>query len=732
MKTWMISKWSLCLALATLPLAGGCAREPVVSAPATTTAATPDPGLAVAPVPEVAEQELANAPARVVSTPQPAAQGVSLDPSSGELVRLAQSGVDEKVMLAYVNSSATGFNLGSDQIIYLNDIGVPGSVVTAMIQRDQALKSAIPAPSAAAPAYAYQPAPAQPAYVPAPETLQASPVSQAVTVAEGAPSPQVNVTATYFNDSLSPYGSWIEVEGYGRCWQPSVVVVDRGWTPYVDRGHWVYSDCGWYWASDYSWGWAPFHYGRWFRHGYWGWCWAPDTVWGPSWVSWRYNSGYCGWAPLPPTACYQPGAGFTYYGRSVGVSFGFGLGADYFTFVAADRFCDPQPYQHRVPHHQVTQIFNNTVIINPVVEDRSNPRFHRGIPSKHIAEVTRTEIKPVKIQESSTRPVPGRGDKHDRNQGTLTVFQPALPQPPARQPSNRIGEGVKPATPDAVVRRFDADSKMHRGIPGKILSPEKVGGVTSERRPEPVPVSKAQMELPKSAEAQVGPQTEPLRRDPVFGNNLRRGSRETGNVPGTPAPAAAPEIKKEAPLNSLILRGPAGTAGTPRTPAAQNNMPPTRLPQVIVPPPSVETRKPDQSQPRRELPLVQPAGTPYRQPHAQKLTPVPAAPMQIPAPPQARTYQVPTPTPAPQATVKESRGNYNPAPERAVPARIPQTVAPAAPRMVLPQVSAPRVEVPQVVVRPAPQIQAPQFSAPKGEGSPRDKRSEAGNSPRNR
>ena len=31
-----------------------------------------------------------------------------------------------------------------------------------------------------------------------------------------------------------------------------------------------------------------------------GWCWAPDTVWGPSWVTWRYSGDYCGWAPLPP------------------------------------------------------------------------------------------------------------------------------------------------------------------------------------------------------------------------------------------------------------------------------------------------------------------------------------------------------------------------------------------------------------------------------------------------
>ncbi len=728
MKTSTMSKWPLGFALVVIALVAGCVRESVGSAPAVVTNDNQGPAVIAVPAPEAAQQELANAPARVVSTPQPAAQGVSLDPSSAELVRLAQSGVDENVMLAYVNNSNQGFSLGPDQIIYLNDIGVPGSVVTAMIQRDQSLKIATAASPAAAPAQVYQPAPPPPA--PAPEIAPAQP---AMAVAEDAPAPQVNVTATYFYDSLSPYGSWIEVEGYGRCWQPSAVVVDRGWTPYVDRGHWVYSDCGWYWSSDYSWGWAPFHYGRWFRHGYWGWCWAPDTIWGPSWVSWRYNSGYCGWAPLPPTACYRPGAGFTYYGRSVGVSFGFGLGADCFTFVAADRFCDPRPYQHRIPHHQVTQIFNNTVIINPVVEDRGNPRFHRGIPTKHIAEATHLEIKPVKIQETPNRPGPGRGEKHDRNQGTLTVFQPSLPQPPARQPGNRIGEGVKAATPATAIGRFDSDSKMHRGIPGKVTSPGNANLPAPERRIETVPVSRGQIDLPKPANPQTSRPTEPVRTEPVFGNNPRRGTRETGNVSSAPAPAL--EMKKEVPLNSLISRGNSGAAATPRNPAVQNNYSLPRPAPVTVPQAVNEPRKSEQVQPRHEQPFVQPAGTQYRQPRGEKFTPtpvVPAPPVQNSPPPQNRTYQMPAPTLPPQTSVKESRGSYNSAFEHAAPARIPQPVAPAAPRVAIPQFSPPRAEAPQAVARPAPQLQTPQSSSSRSDGSSRDKRSEGGNPPRNR
>ena len=44
-------------------------------------------------------------------------------------------------MLAFVTNSTSTFNLGAEEIIYLNDIGVPSAVVTAMIQRDQALKA---------------------------------------------------------------------------------------------------------------------------------------------------------------------------------------------------------------------------------------------------------------------------------------------------------------------------------------------------------------------------------------------------------------------------------------------------------------------------------------------------------------------------------------------------------------------------------------------------------------
>ena len=705
MKTWTVANWSLRLAVVMLPLTGGCVRESVNSTPAIVTnqnpaafteaAASPDEQ---AP-PQAAARDLENAPARLVSTPATAAPVTKLSSSAAEVARLAQSGVDENVMLAFVNNSTSAFELGSDQIIYLNDIGVPGNVATAMIQRDQVLKAASPAPAAPAPVYSYQPAPVQ---IAAPETVNPQP---GPAIAQEAPPPQANVTATYFYDELSPYGNWVEVEGYGRCWQPSAVVVDRSWTPYVDRGHWVYSDCGWYWASDYSWGWAPFHYGRWFRHNSWGWCWAPDTVWGPSWVSWRYNAGYCGWAPLPPTACYQPGGGFTYYGRSVGVGFGFGLGADYFTFVAADRFCDPQPFRHRVPRGQVTQIFHNTTIINPVVEDRGNPRYHRGIPTKHLAEVTRTEIKPVKIQETTSAQARGRGDDRDRNRGTMTVFRPTLPQPPAHTTGNRIGVGVKPATPDTVIRRFDADATMHRGIPRKTEASAAVSQVPSERRSETVPIFKA----------------------PGAGNNPSRNPRGPERTP-------AAEPNKELPARLPVLRETAPAVTSPKTPPPQNSVPPKRQPTAPAPRQFVAPAHTQNQPARPEQPLVRDDAQ-RGQPRQEKVfvrPSAPAAPVQPQSAPQLRTYQAPVQPPTyPPMTTKEPRGNFRTAPERAVPARVPEASAPPATRVAVPQVSTPRIETPRVESRPAPAMQVPSAAAARpaanSEGGSRDKRQRDGN-----
>ena len=287
-----------------------------------------------------------------------------------EVVKMVQAGVDAGTIRSYVLNSQSAFNLDADKIISLNDIGVPSDLVNAMMDRDKALyASTVTPPPASAPTV--------------------------VTIAPVPTSPPAEVTVNYFYDTLSPYGTWVQIDGYGRCWRPTVVVYDSDWRPYCDRGHWVYTDCGWYWDSDYSWG-VAFHYGRWFHHSRFGWCWYPDTVWAPSWVAWRSGGDYCGWAPLPPFAEFRPGFGFYYHGAGVAMDFDFGLNFDCFTFVSTGHFYDRHPRSFCLERARVPQVFHQTTIINNY---SVNNRIieNRGISVDRIRNVTHRNLEPVHV-----------------------------------------------------------------------------------------------------------------------------------------------------------------------------------------------------------------------------------------------------------------------------------------------------------------------------------------------
>ena len=280
--------------------------------------------------------------------------GVALGSPVGQVFKLAQAGVDPSMIQTYISNCPGPFNLQADEIIALTDAGVSSEMVSAMFAHDKTL----PAPAAL-------PAPAP--VVPVAATEQAGlPPPAPVAGADTAPVPTAvpaDLSQNEIDQTLTPYGSWVQVEGYGRCWRPSVVVYDATWQPYCDRGRWIYTDYGWYWNSDYAWG-VTFHYGRWFNSPQYGWCWWPNTVWAPAWVTWRSSNAYCGWAPLPPFTAYQAGIGFVYRGNQVAVGFDFGLAANCFTFVSIGHFCEPHPRYYCVPHTQVAQIYGQTAIIN--------------------------------------------------------------------------------------------------------------------------------------------------------------------------------------------------------------------------------------------------------------------------------------------------------------------------------------------------------------------------------
>ena len=353
------------------------------AAPPNDAAAAKTPATSNTP-PIVAQPNSEAAPASIIPPK------LSLPPLLDQVVRLSQSGTDENVVRAYVEKAATPYQITGNEIIQLQDLGVSKSVILALIEHSKtAMPSTVDAP--------------------------ANTVAPVPTTTEAPPQSSTEAASDYY-DALSPYGSWTDVPGYGWSWQPTVVVVNPSWRPYSDNGYWLWSDSGWYWNSYYSWGWAPFHYGRWFHHGNRGWYWCPDRVWGPAWVSWRNSGSYCGWAPLPPGACFTAGVGWTHRGVRVGVDFGFGIASAHFSFVHHGRFADRHVGRHVLRGHDANTAFAHTKVINNYSAGANNRVFNHGIGREQVAAARGTPI-----QTASTSELTRRGTALSRRTFTATT-----------------------------------------------------------------------------------------------------------------------------------------------------------------------------------------------------------------------------------------------------------------------------------------------------------------------
>lgn len=304
------------------------------------------------------------------TTVMPPAQ-VNLPPVPAEVLRMSEAGMSDDVITAYLQKSAYPYSLDADQIIYLHDMGVSSAALDALVSHGgMAANNQTTAAN---------------------ETANTADVSPAET--------PVNGVATNFYSSLAPYGTWVNVPDYGWCWQPTVVVVDPAWQPYSNNGYWLWTDQGWYWNSYYSWGWAPFHYGRWCQSPGYGWLWCPDNTWGPAWVCWRNYPGYCGWAPLPPGACFTAGVGWTFNGLAVGFNFGFGLGPRCFTFCDFDDFCQRHPFEHFRHGRDADRFFHDSRVDNNFAVDAHHRFINRGIDPSRIEAATHTRLQPVSVND---------------------------------------------------------------------------------------------------------------------------------------------------------------------------------------------------------------------------------------------------------------------------------------------------------------------------------------------
>lgn len=718
MKDQFLSKWGLRLMVIALPFGFGCAREasssqeqpavvdstpaffefpdktavaeaPTNAVPATAATGS-EPASQTALDTETAK--LAEAPVSPVVSEKPLPPNLRPNAAVSEIIKMVNAGVDETVLMTYVTNSTRTFDLGADELIYLKDIGIPESVVTAMLVHDQALKTTAAAAIPQTNVNLYAPAPAEaPQPQPQPQVAQNPPPAPP-------PADQAPTYSTFYS-SLAPYGTWVEVDGYGRCWQPTVVVVNPTWSPYCDGGRWVYSDCGWYWASDYSWGWAPFHYGRWFQHSRLGWCWAPDTVWGPSWVSWRYSGGYCGWAPLPPGSWYVSGVGLTWWGSPCGSGFTFGLGFGAYTFVSWNNFHYNghggyyHGYRHyAVPHDQARRVYHETVV-STRFEGRRYGVNNQGLPPERVASATRTAVQTVSLRESRSVPTAGnRPDRLSSDGKSMTVYRPRLPETATaqndfRRPTRTVTspETSAPAASGGVPANSFASGRPTRSVTG-------TESTVSSSRPRPA----ERTVTPNTSAAQTAPtgRWEPA---PTLG----RSERSAPPVAATRTPVA-PQTSFR---TGRSVTPPTQTAPsvTPAPSPRESTTTTTRsapVPRVTDPGRSAQTTTPRFETPRDAANQTRPAststwGTRSAQPVPQTQVQRPMTPPSTSVP-RASTYQAPAPAyqaPAYQAPapVQREARSY----------QVPTYQAPSR-----------AVEAPAVSRTPAPSYQAPVTRAP--------------------
>jgi hypothetical protein len=358
----------------------------------------------------------------------------NLSPDLQEVVKLSQAHMGDDVIVNYVRNSGKSYKLSADDLIYLNSQGVSQGVISAL----QAATSPSPNPAPVAPA------PATPAsYAPTPAATGPVPPGPAPAPAMMAPSPAAppagapSVSLDYFHAQLAPFGTWVEVPGYGLCWRPdSAIRANPDWRPYYDMGQWVQTDNGLFWQSEYTWGDIPFHYGRWVLVPGRGWLWAPDLEWGPAWVFWRHAEGDAaiGWAPLPVGAVFV-GGGFMYRGARVGIDFDFGLGEGVFVFVGYDHFHEGffrmrgREWAWHIGGERFHGFYGRSVLRNEFRRDEHGRFVNEGIGHDRMARATHGRVEQAHFEErravgDRAALAHGAAEKPGEKAGASKVFRP--------------------------------------------------------------------------------------------------------------------------------------------------------------------------------------------------------------------------------------------------------------------------------------------------------------------
>ncbi len=187
------------------------------------------------------------APPPSATTAAPATAGSALPYGAAEVVKMYQGGIGKEILIGFVDSSTLPFHLSADNIIYLQHLGLPQEVTSAMMHRDAELqKSGMAYQQMAPPSGAMPPNMAQ---------YQAPPA--------GAPGPGV-ATPSGPPPSVDPYPAPPVVN------TPAPAYVDPGYPYYYGYPYYGYPYYGGWWGPGWGWrgGWGGGWRGGGFRGGF--------------------------------------------------------------------------------------------------------------------------------------------------------------------------------------------------------------------------------------------------------------------------------------------------------------------------------------------------------------------------------------------------------------------------------------------------------------------------------
>jgi hypothetical protein len=369
-------------------------------------------------------------------------------PDGANAALVLPSGVPVKAVLIFGMKDGIGYFSPNAQSLGVLDVGFISEDTSGNKPFHIQFKN-VPIPLVEAPPAPVALAPTPPAPSPTP-----SPDNGSTPTADTTQPPVAQaVNFDYFHDQLAPFGTWIQVAGYGPCWRPDAAIkLNPDFRPYYDNGQWVYTDNGWFWQSDYTWGDIPFHYGNWIIDPTYGWLWVPGYTWGPAWVFWRQAEadGYIGWAPLPPGAVFVDG-GWDFRGHHYGVDFDFGLGEACFAFIGYDHVHDNffrmrgREFAFHVSRERIHAFYGRTVLRNDFRRDEHGRLINDGIGRDRVERLTNHREVAAHFEERN--PVGDRNKLNEEVQRQNVQHSGPNNAPAVHPPAEQVSKVFRPPTP---------------------------------------------------------------------------------------------------------------------------------------------------------------------------------------------------------------------------------------------------------------------------------------------